>query len=60
MDGKKMPVRAKLAGEVLVVTSLTDLAAGGRIRIEWNPEPETSGDGDRISHEWLIAGDGGG
>ena len=60
MDGKKMPVRAKLAGEVLEVTSLTDLAAGGRIRIEWNPEPETSGDGDRISHEWLIAGDGGG
>jgi len=60
IDGKKMPVETKLAGEFLEVTSLTDLPPGSRVRIEWNSEPETSGDGDRISHEWLIADEGGG
>lgn len=59
IDGKNVPVQAKLAGEFLHVTSPSDVPAGSRVRIEWSLERETTGNGARFSHEWLIEREGG-
>ena len=60
IDGKQKPVETRLVGEILQVTSPTEIPRGSRVRIEWDLESGSTDPATRISHEWLIAKEEGG